>query len=275
MAPSPSRRLICRLACAVALLFVSSFALHAQDDPQQPPVSDASTSSESSSSSQDLRDVSPALLPRNILRDQQKIWLFPAQLALGRHWSPTLIVVSATAALLGADPNVAPYFNHTTTFRGFNRVFGSNVTGAETIGIPTALYAIGLVQRDSYMQKTALFAGEAVADSEVLRMFLNSVTNRWRPQDIFRQRNYEDTFFHSASRVGSSFPSGHMIAAVSVATVIARRYRQHRWIPWAAYGLAGTIGFSRITLRAHFPSDVFLGTVLGYAIARYDVLQDQ
>jgi membrane-associated phospholipid phosphatase len=38
--------------------------------------------------------------------------------------------------------------------------------------------------------------------------------------------------------------------------------------------LAGTIGFSRITLRAHFPSDVFLGGVLGYAIARYDVLRD-
>jgi membrane-associated phospholipid phosphatase len=57
--------------------------------------------------------------------------------------------------------------------------------------------------------------------------------------------------------------------------VIARRYRNHHWVPYAAYGFAGAIGFSRITLRAHFPSDVVLGTVLGYAIARYDVLQNK
>jgi membrane-associated phospholipid phosphatase len=261
-------------------IVVSSLTLHAQDDPPTSPAATAAATqfdsgSESSSASPHSRDVSLNLLPRNFLRDQQNIWLFPSQLAQGRYWSPTVTVVSATVALLSADAYVAPYFNHTQVFSDFNGAFGSNVTGAETIAIPTALYVIGLHRRDSYMQKTALFAGEAVADSEMLRVFLNSVTIRWRPQDIFRQRNYANTFFHSASHIGSSFPSGHMIAAISVATVIGRRYREHRWVSWVAYGLAGTIGFSRISLRAHFPSDVFLGGILGYAIARYDVLQDQ
>ena len=280
MAPAIPRHLVCLRACALACIAVSSLALHAQDNP---PISPAATpaakqfdsSSESSSASPHSRDVSLNLLPRNFLRDQQNIWFFPSQLAHGRYWSPTVIVASATVALLSADTYAAPYFNHTNVFSDFNGAFGSNVTGAETIAIPAALYAIGLQRRDSYMQQTALFAGEAVADSEVLRAVLNTVTARWRPQDIYKQRNYADTFFHSASDVGSSFPSGHMIAAISVATVIARRYREHRWVPWVAYGLAGTIGFSRISLRAHFPSDVFLGTVLGYAIARYDVLQNQ
>ena len=53
------------------------------------------------------------------------------------------------------------------------------------------------------------------------------------------------------------FPSGHTIAAFSIATVFAERYHRHRWVPWTAYGLAGLIGFSRVTLQAHFPSDVF------------------
>jgi len=202
------------------------------------------------------------------------MWAFPFQLARGQHWFPTVTVVAASAGLLSADSDVQPYFNHTTAFRGFDRVFSSRITGVETIAFPAALYAVGFKRHDSYMQKTALFAGEAVADSEMVRMFLNSVTRRWRPQDIFAERTYSDTFFHSRSNVGSSFPSGHTIAAFSVATVIARRYRSHRWVPWVAYGLAGTIAFSRISLKAHFPSDVFLGTVLGYAIARYDVLQN-
>ena len=68
-------------------------------------------------------------------------------------------------------------------------------------------------------------------------------------------------------------PSGHTIAAFSIATVVARRYRKHRWVPFVAYGLAGVVGFSRMTLSAHFASDVFMGASLGYSISRFAVLR--
>jgi len=60
-----------------------------------------------------------------------------------------------------------------------------------------------------------------------------------------------------------------------MATIIAERYRRHRWVPWVAYGLATLVGFSRITLQAHFPSDIFAGAVLGYAISHYVVLRNR
>jgi membrane-associated phospholipid phosphatase len=64
------------------------------------------------------------------------------------------------------------------------------------------------------------------------------------------------------------------MAAFSVATVISRRYPQHRrWLPYVAYGLAGVVGFSRVTLSSHFPSEVFAGAALGYTISRYAVLR--
>jgi len=285
------RRLLLVLTLAAACVVLVSFSLQGQDAPvvdlsavtpslSTVPLPSASPSqnsitSQASSSSSGVREVSFRLLPSNFLHDQQTILSFPLQLAKGHQWAPTITVSATTIALLSADPHVDPYFVRTPTFGAFNRILGSNITGAKTFLAPTALYVVGRYTGDSYMEKTALFAVEAVADSEVLRVFLNSTTTRWRPQDIYRKRTYWNTFFHSKSYVGSSFPSGHMIAAVSIATVIARRYRGHRWVPWAAYGLAGAIGFSRITLRGHFPSDVFLGTVLGYAIARYDVLEGQ
>jgi membrane-associated phospholipid phosphatase len=68
-------------------------------------------------------------------------------------------------------------------------------------------------------------------------------------------------------------PSGHTIAAFSIATVFARRYGNHRWVPFVAYGLAGVVGFSRMTLSAHFASDVFMGAALGYSISRFAVLR--
>ena len=276
VAPARQRRLIFALVYVCAFSLLPSCAVRAQEGAPPDPASDPSISlPRPVTSARPVRDVSPSLLPSNFLRDQQDLLLFPRELAQGRHWAPMITVAAATVGLLSADPHVQPYFAHTKAFRGFDRVFSSKITGMETIAVPVAFYAIGFQRHDSYMQKTALFAVEAIADTEVVRAAMNSVTKRWRPQDVFNRRSYSDTFFHSVSHVGSSFPSGHTIVAVSVATIIARRYRTHRWVPWAAYGFAGAIGLSRISLRAHFPSDVVLGTVLGYAIARYDVLQNQ
>jgi len=209
----------------------------------------------------------------NLLQDQEKIWLFPTQAARGQHWVPTVAFLGVTTALLATDPHDTPYFNHTTTYAGFNRVASNNITGMGVLVVPAAFYAVGLGTGDSYLQETALFAGEALADTEVIHIAVNSLTRRLRPHDVRLQQVDDDTFFRNRIHIGSSFPSGHTIAAFSVATVFARRYRNHRWAPWVAYGLAGTVAFSRLTLREHFPSDVFVGGVLGYAIARYDVLQ--
>jgi membrane-associated phospholipid phosphatase len=74
-------------------------------------------------------------------------------------------------------------------------------------------------------------------------------------------------------RGNGSFPSGHSMVAFAVATIVARRYGNHRWVPYTAYGLASLVGFSRLTLNVHFLSDVFMGGALGYTISRYTVLR--
>jgi membrane-associated phospholipid phosphatase len=126
------------------------------------------------------------------------------------------------------------------------------------------------------MKRTALLAGEALVDAEVLTTVLKDATRRVGPADIPSNGNYSDSWFKSRGSflpAQGSFPSGHTIAAFSVATVMARRYRSHRWVPYAAYGMAALVGFSRLSLSAHFSSDVFLGAALGYSISRFVVLQ--
>jgi membrane-associated phospholipid phosphatase len=63
------------------------------------------------------------------------------------------------------------------------------------------------------------------------------------------------------------------MAAFSVATIVARQYGNHRWVPYVAYGLAAVVGFSRLPLNVHFLSDVFMGGALGYSISRFTVLR--
>jgi membrane-associated phospholipid phosphatase len=220
------------------------------------------------------RDVSLRQLPRNFVSDQKDLWFFPGKLAQGRHLLPTVAVVGVTAGLLAADPHDVSHFRRTSDFHGFNRAFSGKITALEIGIVPASFYVLGLARKDSYSEKTALFAGEAVADSLVLYAVINAATRRLRPSDIAPKGPFNDTFFRAHNGVfNHSFPSGHTTAAFSVATVFAIRYRNHRWVPWVAYGVAGVIGFSRITLQSHFPADVFLGASLGYSISRFDVLR--
>jgi membrane-associated phospholipid phosphatase len=222
------------------------------------------------------RPVSWKRLVPNLLSDQERIWTFPARLAQGHNWVPAAAVLGITAGLIASDPGESAYFRRTSTFHGFNSIFTSNATAVGTIAAPISLYAIGLLRKDSKMERTALLAGEAVADAEVVTTVLKDATRRVRPAGIPAGGNFSDSWFESggsALRGNGSFPSGHAIAAFSVATVIARRYGNHRWVPYAAYGAAAMVGFSRLSLSSHFLSDVFMGGALGYSISRFTVLR--
>ncbi len=260
---------------------VISFGLDAQSPkPDQFPATDkpdAQSPLSNQASPQDYdRPVSWKLVVPNILSDQKAIWLFPTKVVEDHNWIPALSIAGATAGFFTLDPYEARYFHTASTFQGFNGVFTSNATVLGSIIAPVSLYAIGLGRRDRKMQHTALLAGEAVADAEIVTTVLKDIDQRARPVTFTPHGNYWDSWFESKGsllRGDGSFPSGHTIAAFSIAAVVAHRYRTHRWVPYVAYGMAGLVGFSRLSLSAHFTSDVFVGAVLGYSISRFAVLR--
>lgn len=222
------------------------------------------------------RPVSLGQLVPNIANDQSRIWLFPARLNKKRNWIPVVAILGTTAALIALDSREGAYFRRTTAFSGFNSVLSGNATSIGTAVIPASLYATGLISKDMKMRNTALLAGEAVADSEILTTVLKDAFKRVRPASLRPGANYWDTWFESKGSLLTSnggMPSGHTIAAFSVATVIARRYGNHRWVPYVSYGMATLVGFSRLTLSEHFMSDVFVGAALGYSVSRFAVLR--
>jgi hypothetical protein len=222
------------------------------------------------------REVTWRSLPKDFLHDQKDIWLFPGQLAKGRHWLPTLAIIGGTAGLIVADSHAMPYFrSHERNLDDVNDVFDAPITSAEVIVLPVSLLVAGYVRHDSYQTGTALLAGEAYADSAIVDLAIKATTRRERPSDVPPGRSFDNTFFNGGKSPfkGSAFPSGHAAGVFSVATVVGSRYHRHRWVPWALYGFATAISFSRVTTSAHFPSDVFLGAALGYTITRYEVLR--
>jgi len=255
------------LAAAPAFSQESSGATASPSPAQRPQPSPAPVAASD-------RQVSLRTLPANLLADQRDIWLFPTKIAKGKHILPTIGIVGVTAGLIASDPHTAPPFRNTDNFNGFNRVFSSTNTGAFIAAVPAAMYGIGWLRKDSYAQGTALLAAEAFADGFILDLPFKAITARQQPLAYTGNGPYNDSFFngtHNPFHSGGYY-SVHAMAATSVATVIAHRYRSHLWVPYVAYGLAGAISFSRITRSDHFPADVFFGGAMGFVIARYAVL---
>ncbi len=216
-------------------------------------------------------------LPRAVWRDQKPIWRFPVEAAKGQHWKPALAVTLATTGLVFLDSHDTPYFRRTSSFGDFNRTVSGRNTALGMVAVPLSFYVAGRVRQDDDMAGTATLAGEAAADSLIVATVMKGVTWRLRPSDIQPTGDFGHTWYKSHGWLGqrSGFPSGHTIAAFSIATIFAERYRRHRWAPFVAYGLASLVGFSRITLQSHFPSDIFAGAVLGWSISHFVVLHDR
>ncbi len=66
------------------------------------------------------------------------------------------------------------------------------------------------------------------------------------------------------NKSGPSFPSGHVTDNVIIATVCVLFFR--RW-GWLYFVVAGAVGYSRIYLGAHWPSDVLATTFLAAGLA--------
>lgn len=61
-----------------------------------------------------------------------------------------------------------------------------------------------------------------------------------------------------------SFPSGHTANVFAGATMLAIEYGEHhKWVPYAAYGVATTVGAMRMANNKHYVSDVLFGAGLG------------
>src|SRR5579859_2821091 len=262
-----------RFCFAGWMLFVNG-TVHGQEQSKELPNAPLAQSAKANAAA-DI-DVTWKNLPKRFLHDEKEIWLFPTRLAKGHYWIPTLAVTGVTAGLIVADPHAMPYFRtHASNWDDFNDAFDGPITSAEIVLVPVAFLAVGQIRHDPYATKTALLSGEAYADAAVIDLAIKAVTRRKRPTDVAAGQPYNDTFFNGGKSPfkGSSFPSGQAIGAFSIATIVARRYGHHKWVPWVAYGGATLISLSRVTTRAHFPSDILLGAALGYSIARFQVLQ--
>lgn len=191
------------------------------------------------------------------LRDQADICMAPF------HRSELKWVVGLPAVTLGLiaiDKHASGALSRNGTSASSDI---SDVGLFATAGAVGALLLDGETGGDSHARETGVLGAEAMANSALVYAALQLITERQRPLQGTGRGNFFQT-----SGLDNSFPSGHTIITWTAASTIAHEYPKP-WVEWLTYGTATAVSVTRFTSLQHFPSDIVVGSTLGYLIGRH------
>lgn len=138
--------------------------------------------------------------------------------------------------------------------------FISNSEPYIMVAVPMGMATAGYIKHDKTLIRNACTGLAAIAINGGVTLILKYSVNRDRPfvtyPDIIQK-----------SKAGTpSFPSGHTSGAFATATSVSLAYP--KWYVIApSYAWAGTVGYSRMHLGVHYPSDVLAGALIGSGCA--------
>ncbi len=214
-------------------------------------------------------DLSAKPLIKRFMNDEWRIWTSPfrkssySSRAFTKYVVPFTLVTGALVATDRRAADILPNTKSQTTWSLRVSQVGAPYTLA---GVAAATYLVGMATRNRKARETGLIGAEAIAHSQLVTLGLKAVTQRERPFEARISANGGTGFF----RGGDSFPSGHASGSFALATVFAYEYgHDHRWVPFASYGLAGVVAASRMSGDRHYVSDLFTGSAVGFLIGRY------
>jgi|HubBroStandDraft_2_1064218.scaffolds.fasta_scaffold04910_5 membrane-associated phospholipid phosphatase len=200
--------------------------------------------------------IGPYLFKR-FANDQATTWTAPARLRLvDVDWLLPLSV--ATGVSLATDTEFSKHLSNSPS-----RLKNANEFSNYGIGSMAAaaggLYLWGHFTHNDHLRETGFLAIEAALNATADSYALKYAFGRERPL----QNHYQGNFWKG----DDSFPSEHATVAWAIAGVIAHEYPSP-YVSLVSYGMAAAIGAARIDAKQHFPTDVLIGSTLGWFVAQ-------
>lgn len=139
---------------------------------------------------------------------------------------------------------------------GYSKAFSAS---AEIVpyAVPAGLIAYGLLAKDRQTTFNGLQVGVSLAVSVAFTQAMKYSIDRERPFE-----KYPGYIHNRVSADSPSFPSGHTSSMAATATSLCLIYPKWYVIAPAAFWTL-SVGYSRMQLGVHYPSDVAAGLMIG------------
>jgi membrane-associated phospholipid phosphatase len=158
------------------------------------------------------------------------------------------------------DVDIAKNINPHNPGSGYWK-FTSASTYLLSAGVPIGVLVTGILNNDPQLRRKSLEIFGTIVTEVVISQAMKVAFDRQRPGEKYPN----DIFpYHTVS--GRSFPSGHTSLAFAAAASLSIQCKKW-YITVPAYMWAASVGFSRIYLGVHYPSDVIAGAAVGIGSA--------
>ena len=189
--------------------------------------------------------------------DQAKIYSTPFRL---RNLKWDALVLAGTAGLMATDRQASRALPTTHLDLSRNLSSAGLVGSASTMG---ALWIYGVTTDRQHAKEAGELALESLANTASIYTLTQFVFGRERPAEGTGNGRF---WIHNG--LNSSFPSGHALFTWTTASVAAHEYPRP-WVELLAYGTAAAVSATRYTGRLHYPSDVVVGSLIGYLVGTH------
>ena len=185
-----------------------------------------------------------------------------------KDWIKTATVLGISTGLyFGADQQLKDWSQRekNETSEAISKSFEIFGNGRYPVFTTGALYLAGVAIKKEKPKRVALLILESYLITGVTAQLSKFLTSRERP---WSKLPYNVWYGPRIKDPKASFFSGHSSTVWAFATVFALEYSKHKWVAPVAYTIATLSSISRIHDNAHWASDVFFGSVIGYYMTR-------
>ena len=145
---------------------------------------------------------------------------------------------------------------NSTSWDKTNKIFSQSMVPV-SIAVPSVVFLYGIIEHDSLATKNSYVMAAGFLASTIIATGMKYAFNRSRPFVTY------PLLITKKSDAGSpSFPSGHTSSAFATATSLSLSYPKW-YIIAPSFLWASAVGYSRMELGVHYPSDVLVGAIVG------------